>query len=188
MPATFDASLTVHAWQCDFCNRTSLVFKEYDKDEGGDPVRSPSKVWIAWPDRAPRELPVQAPESIRSLYREASVAENASCLRGAAGLYRAVVEELMRDQSAEGRDLHARIEALRTRIDDDLVTDLHEARLTGNWGLHDGMTFSAEEVADVAQLIRDAVDILYVEPARRQAMREQRAARRESSQRVTPSE
>lgn len=115
---------------------------------------------------------------MRSLFREASVAESAGAFRGAAGLYRAAVEALVDDQEVSGRDLHAKIEGLRGRVEDDLIADLHEARLTGNWSLHDGLEFSPEEVGDVADLIQDAVRILYVEPAKRAEMREARAARR----------
>ncbi len=52
-------------------------------------------------------------------------------------------------------------------------------RLAGNWSLHEGIEFTAEEVADVAQLIEDAVEILYVQPGRREAMRQARAERRQ---------
>jgi hypothetical protein len=46
---------------------------------------------------------------MRSLYREASQAENVGALRGAA------VEELVADRGAEGRDLYAQINALGER-------------------------------------------------------------------------
>jgi hypothetical protein len=48
----------------------------------------------------------------------------------------------------------------------------------GNWSLHDGIEFSKDEVADVASLIIDAVEEVYVMPARREEMRTARAARR----------
>jgi hypothetical protein len=44
--------------------------------------------------------------------------------------------------------------------------------------LHQGTVFSAEEVADLAELIQQAVYELYVEPARREAMRKAREDRR----------
>lgn len=50
--------------------------------------------------------------------------------------------------------------------------------MMGNWSLHDGVEFHPEEVTDVALLIADAVDGLYVQPLRRAAMRAARAARR----------
>jgi hypothetical protein len=79
-----------------------------------------------------------------------------------------------------GTNLEQQIDALAAKgVDADIVRDLHEARLTGNWSIHRRTTFSAAEVADVAVLIRDAVEILYVQPQKRQAMREAREARRD---------
>ena len=139
---------------------------------------------MAWPKRAPRELDSATPETVRSLYREASTTEVAGALRGAAALYRATVEELCRVQGATGGDLKQQIDDLATKgVSRAIVDDLHEARLLGNWSLHEGLSFDAEEVADVAGLIDEAVNILYVEPARRAAMRDARRARRGSSQR-----
>lgn len=103
-------------------------------------------------------------------------------MRGAAGLYRAVVEVLAGDQGARTGSLYDKIEALRGRdVDVDIIDSLHEARLLGNWSLHDAVEFSPEEVEDVALLIADAIDQLYVLPAARSAMKAARAARRSSS-------
>jgi hypothetical protein len=177
LPEETRASLTEHVWRCDYCRRTSLVRKVYATN--GGIVRDPVEVRLAWPKRAPRELPDAAPDEVRSLYREASIAEYAGALRGAAALYRAAVEELVGARQARGRNLREQIDALADQgVDADIVRDLHEARLTANWSLHQGTQFSAEEVADVAGLINDAVEILWVEPARRAAMREAREARR----------
>jgi hypothetical protein len=75
--------------------------------------------------------------------------------------------------------MRERIDALDDQgVDADIVRDLHDARLTANWSLHEGTEFSPEEIEDVADLINDAVENLYVEPARRAALREAREARR----------
>lgn len=137
---------------------------------------------MVWPSQTPRGLPSEVPESLRSLYAEASICEAAGSMRGAAGLYRAVVEVLAGDQGARTGSLYDKIEALRGRdVDVDIIDSLHEARLLGNWSLHDAVEFSPEEVEDVALLIADAIDQLYVLPAARSAMKAARAARRSSS-------
>lgn len=59
------------------------------------------------------ELDATVLEPIRSLYREASECRNAGAFRGAGVLYRAAVEELVKDQGGTGRNLHDRIENLR---------------------------------------------------------------------------
>lgn len=155
--------------------------------EGANQDRDPERVVVVWPERSPRELPAEAPTAVADLYREASVAENAGAMRGAAGLYRAVVEELVKDRGAVGKDLYQRIGSLQSMgVSADLVEDLHEARLLGNWSLHDGVVFSADEVADVAKLIEDAVEELYVQPARRLQMQQARAGRRQTHGQTTP--
>jgi hypothetical protein len=177
MPQSDDGALVEQCWQCMYCWSTCGVWKTFGV--GNSPVRDPESVQLVWPSRAPRELPEAAPAEMRSLFREASQAENAGAMRGAAALYRAAVEALVADQNAPGRDLHQRIQALRTKgVEDDIVRDLDEARLLGNWSLHEGLTFAAAEVADVAELIEDAVELLYVLPARREEMRNARESRR----------
>jgi hypothetical protein len=102
-------------------------------------------------------------------------------LRGAAVLYRATVEEVCTAAGSSGANLHARIEGLAAKgAEADLITDLHEARLLGNWAIHEGLEFSADEVADVAQLIADAVAVLFVVPEERRRMRLSRAERRDA--------
>jgi hypothetical protein len=170
-----DERVEEQVWECSYCSRTTILHVRY-LGTGDDRAIT---YWQVWPEQAPRELPDEAPAEMRSLYREASQAENAGALRGAAGLYRAAVEALLKNQGIEGPNLEQRIDALQGKgVDSDLVRDLHEARLTGNWSLHDGVVFSAEEIADLAQLIHDAVRVLYVQPAERERMREARAARR----------
>lgn len=163
-------------WTCTYCHKTTLML--VIRRPTSQPDRFSIEVRQVWPDKKPRELPAEAPQAMRSLYAEASVAEGAGARRGAAALYRAAVEELTRDQGATQGNLEDRIDALGKELDADLIQDLHEARILGNWSLHQGLAFSAEEVADVAELISQAVDQIYVEPRRREVMREKRAARR----------
>lgn len=167
-------------WTCVVCDESMIeihVFEESDRQD-----RDPVDVRLVYPDAPPRTLPEEAPEEVASLFREASVAENAGATRGAAGLYRATVEALAKDRGIVNGNLAQKLGGLRELgVDDDIVADLHEARLLGNWSLHDGVAFAPEEVADVAHLIADAVDQLYAEPARRQAMRQARADRRSAA-------
>lgn len=167
-------------WNCQFCTRTAVLVLLVEYPLDGD--LQVTEVRQVWPERPPRELPPQAPDQVRSLYREASLAENAAAFRGAAALYRAAVEELVKDREASN------IDGLREQgVDEDIVRDLHEARLTGNWSLHAGVEFAPEEVEDVATLIGDAIHELYVEPARREEMRKAREARRQPGPSAEPS-
>ena len=142
-PHATEPSVLGYLWRCDFCQKTMLMLVKYGSSElAGDEIREEvrralrqEESWVVWPAKAPRELPDEAPPDARSFFREASVAESAGALRGAAGLYRACVEALVDDQeNIPDKPLRAKIEALRGRIDDDLLSDLHEARLTGKCG------------------------------------------------------
>ena len=63
-------------------------------------------------------------------------------------------------------------------LEPDLVDGLHDTRLTGNWSVHDGVAFSDDEISDLSELVKDAVEILYVQPAKRKAMAAARITRR----------
>lgn len=174
-------------WSCPACEQTCVVFIHRQKmrqvDEEGKPystyVGTPT---LIWPARRPRELEASVPEKIRDLFAEGSVVEHAGALRAAAALYRATVEALCADRGTQGRNLEDKINDLKNRgVDAGIVDDLHEARFLGNWSLHRGTAFTADEVADVADLIVEATVELYVQPAERARMREARRARRNGS-------
>jgi hypothetical protein len=171
-------------WTCDFCEKVTIRLVRYgaylpDSEVGDMLAREPIGITVLWPSRPPRELDATVPEAIRSLFREAGVCEGAHAYRGAAGLLRATVEEICRDKGATGSTLYKRIEKLKDDgLSEEIVEDFHEARMLGNDSLHDGLEYSREEVVDVAELIEEAVVIMYVEPAERAAMRERRKERR----------
>lgn len=161
-------------WRCLYCNQTTTTIAYWEDED------TRAEIIYAWPKPTPRELPESVPEPIRGLFGEGSIAANAGARRAAAGAYRAAVEALVKERGVSGRDLKVRINVLEQKgVDADTVRDLHEARLTGNWSLHEGVEFSHGEVEDVADLIELACYELYEEPARREAMRAARAARRQ---------
>jgi Domain of unknown function (DUF4145) len=183
-------------FRCQGC-RGSSVFHEHRVEipahlaEGGPRI----KHWfvLSYPKRPPRQLPGEAvPESVRSFYEEGGVAEAAGARRAAAAMFRGSVEAICdaldvprTAQSKTGKEyprkLWDRVEDLATRgVDGDIVADLHEARLVGNDSLHDGLIYSPDELADVADLIADAVKLAFVQPAERQAMRDKRREHREA--------
>lgn len=171
-------------FECLHCEKTVLVLESAvripAKDVGG---KSSQRVWrhMIAPGESPRALHESAPEAVRSLFAEASTCEKARAFRAAGVMYRAAVEELVKDQQATGPNLYEKIESLKGRLSDELVEDLHEARMLGNDSIHAGLTYSAEEVEDVAKLIEEAVLVLYVQPEEKRAMREARKARRSQS-------
>ncbi|WP_370021710.1 DUF4145 domain-containing protein [Planotetraspora sp. GP83] len=169
-------------WVCSHCGQGTvevLVFGEGEID------RAPLEVLLLWPTPEARELDLVVPEPIRDRFAEGARCESVRAYRGAAAMYRAAVEELCKDRGATKYKLYEKIEELRTSIGDELVAFLHEARMLGNDSVHDGLVFSAEEVADVAELIIELTDVLYVQPARRAAMRQSRQQRRDAAKTAT---
>jgi hypothetical protein len=173
--ATQSGDILEHVWTCEHCGK-SIV--EFELMLGG----GKSTTFDIWPPRSPRALDEHAPDVVRGLYAEASKCEFAKALRGAAALYRATVEEICKDLGATGGTLKAKIEELRSKgVEGAVVDGLDEARLLGNWSVHDAVEFDPAEVEDVAELISDAADNVYGEPARRAAMKASREARRAAS-------
>ncbi|MFD1545771.1 hypothetical protein [Nonomuraea guangzhouensis] len=72
------------------------------------------------------------------------------------------------------------MEELKGDLADELIRDLHEARLLGNDAVHLGLVYSLEEVADVAEMLVEMTELLYVQPARRGSMRAARQQRRDA--------
>ncbi|MFJ1774958.1 DUF4145 domain-containing protein [[Kitasatospora] papulosa] len=178
--ADLDTRITEEAWSCTYCKRTTreLIWWEKDKDTAGDPKFLEVKRQTVWPEPFPRDLPPEVPEEIRSLFRESARTESVGAVRLAGAGYRAVVEEICKHQGAVGRSLYDKITALESDLTPDIINSLHEARMVGNDSLHDGLEYSPDELADIAQLVTEVTFILYVHPAQRAAFAAARAARR----------
>ncbi len=140
-----------------------------------------------WPVRTPRELAPEAPETVREVFAEAALAEAAGAFRLAGIGYRATVEQIVKERGAVGNNLYERITGLKNLgATEEIVEAFHEARFVGNDAAHDALAYSTEEIADIAELINEAVLVLYVQPAQRAKMAAQRAARRTAAKSPTP--
>lgn len=144
----------LRVYLCLHCNNTTTYREQWAllPSEGDNTAREARLIHreMVYPNPSPRELHETVPDGIRSLYREASKCEQAGALRAAGVMYRAVVEELVKERGATGKDLYTKIE-------------------------------SAEEVADIANLIEEATVTLYVQPEERRRMRDARKARRDAA-------
>ncbi|MGY4915964.1 DUF4145 domain-containing protein [Streptomyces sp. 900116325] len=140
-----------------------------------------------WPGRTPRELAPEAPELVREVFAEAALAEAAGAFRLAGIGYRATVEQIVKERGAVGKNLYERITGLKSLgASEEIVEAFHEARFVGNDAAHDALAYSTEEIADIAELINEAVLVLYVQPAQRAKMAAQRAARRTAAKQTSP--
>nr|WP_239144660.1 DUF4145 domain-containing protein [Streptomyces sp. SID14515] len=101
--------------------------------------------------------------------------------------YRSVVEQIVKERGAPGKNLKAMITTLSGMgVPQSVVDAFDEARAVGNDAVHDGISYSTEEIADLAGLIQETVLILYVQPAQRAQMAVARAARRAAAKQSAP--
>lgn len=174
-------------WVCQVCAGAIIIteLRALLADQPGEEQRDHLiERRLVWPTRPPRQLDDSVPEKIRSLFYEAGMAEAAGALRAAAVMYRATVEEICHDKGAKGSNLYDKIRDLSgLGVDQEVISDLDEARFLGNWSVHQSVVFSPDEVADVALLIEEAVLDLYVQPSQKAAMRASRKARRDANTR-----
>lgn len=169
------AGMYYQAWSCPVCKQSVVVFEERDGFGGLVDLK------LMWPRRSPREIDPSIPQEIRALFSEGASSENIGAFRAAAAMYRAAVEAVCHERKADGKDLFHKIDDLKNKgVADDIVEDLHQGRMLGNWSLHDGLEFSADEVADVADLIYEALFQIYVQPAQRAALRASRKSKRDA--------
>ncbi|MFE8016341.1 DUF4145 domain-containing protein [Streptomyces antibioticus] len=177
---------------CDWCGNESVYLRRVDVETEVLPGEFREKyvtthIEQVYPHKAPRELASEAPEMVRKVFAEAALAEASGAFRLAGIGYRATVEQIVKERGAAGKNLYERITALKSLgATEDIVDAFHEARFVGNDAAHDALAYSAEEIADIAQLIDEAVLVLYIQPAQRAKMAAQRAARRTAGKQKTP--
>lgn len=170
-------------WTCDLCHRATIELVGL-VDQDGKSLKEASESWRrqVWPEPLPRKLSDDVPELVRSLFMDASKAENAGSYRLAGVGYRAAVEEICKDQGAIKYSLYDKITELAERgLPQDVVDAMHEARVVGNDSIHHNLEYAADEIADLAELIKEAAKILYVQPAERKRMAQARKARSEAA-------
>ncbi|MFF0257900.1 DUF4145 domain-containing protein [Streptomyces microflavus] len=174
--------------ECHWCKRESVFlrlanFEWLKASAQGHAANITTKdLEQVWPKKTPRELAPEAPETAREVFAEGALAEAASAYRLAGIGYRATVEQIVKERGASGKNLRDRIASLQDLgASQEIVDAFHEARFVGNDAAHDALAYSAEEIADIAELIHEAVLVLYVQPAQRAKMATQRAARRSAA-------
>lgn len=134
------------------------------------------------PPGSARRLPDEAPELMASFFQEAGVCEAVGALRAAGGLYRSAAEAML-DSKVEGRDIPAKVKKFvqLTEVDPSLAEELEatftDARLVGREALHHGVDYSAQEIGELAELLCDAAEAVFAQPAQRQRRRQRQAQR-----------
>lgn len=134
------------------------------------------------PPGSARRLPDEAPELMASFFQEAGVCEAVGALRAAGGLYRSAAEAML-DSRVTGRDIPAKVNQFvqLPEVDPSLAEELKatftDARLVGRETLHHGVDYSAQEIGELAELLCDAAEAVFAQPAQRQRRRQRQAQR-----------
>lgn len=134
------------------------------------------------PPGSARRLPDEAPELMASFFQEAGVCEAVGALRAAGGLYRSAAEAML-DSRVTGRDIPAKVNQFvqLPEVDPSLAEELKatftDARLVGREALHHGVDYSAQEIGELAELLRDAAEAVFAQPAQRQRRRQRQEQR-----------
>ncbi|MBE1538066.1 MULTISPECIES: DUF4145 domain-containing protein [Micrococcus] len=134
------------------------------------------------PPGSARRLPDEAPELMASFFQEAGVCEAVGALRAAGGLYRSAAEAML-DSRVTGRDIPAKVNQFvqLPEVDPSLAGELKatftDARLVGREALHHGVDYSAQEIGELAELLCDAAEAVFAQPAQRQRRRQRQAQR-----------
>lgn len=168
-----------YACQNPRCGRPILVLLR-----GSEPMKL-----LHPPTPGARTLDPNAPVNIGEAYAEASQCQVIGAMRAAGAMYRMALELICDEKgiprngnNAAGKTysrLVNRVGDLESKgLPHDLTTDLHEVRLVGNDSVHEGIGFSVDELDDIAGMIEEAVEVLWVQPAQRAAMKAARDARR----------
>lgn len=134
------------------------------------------------PPGSARRLPDEAPELMASFFQEAGVCEAVGALRAAGGLYRSAAEAML-DSRVTGRNIPAKVNEFvqLPEVDPSLAEELEatftDARLVGREAVHYGVDYSAQEIGELAELLCDAAEAVFAQPAQRKRRRQRQAQR-----------
>lgn len=103
---------------CDWCKKQSIYLRTARRTSRA--AGGAQRVWVyetvdleqVWPKPAPRQLAPEAPSAVREVFSEAALAEAGGAMRLAGVGYRSVVEQIVKERGAPGKNLKAMIAAL----------------------------------------------------------------------------
>ncbi len=163
-----DERVEITPYSCQGCLNVSLIAEQTTETH--------VEMWLLYPTEDARDVDQSVPDSVASLFSEASLVESAGAMRAAGVMYRAAAEAICVEQGATGSDLKKKIAALK-HVSPDIADHLDQARILGNTSIHSAIEYSADEVEDVAELLLEVLEVVYVQPAKRAAMAAARAQR-----------
>jgi len=181
-------------YKCPNCLHLNLA-KEHSPGRGGGgsavaPTTSAGDAPWGSPTWLPRFGEVRefqdVPDHIAQAATEATLCLSVGAYRAVGSLARAVIEATAKDKEAEGRDLKARIDALRDadHIRTHTQEQAHEVRYFGNNMAHGDFVdpVTKEEAEEVVELMAEVLDEVYQSPARLLKLKAARIAKKEQDE------
>lgn len=159
--------------QCQGCETVSFRVtstSSEDVDYGPDGAFQPETVTY-YPARSVGLKPINSyllPDKVHDIYQETVLAiENDQSILAGIGL-RALIETICKDLSAEGRNLHDKINWLHAKaiVTTEGVTTLHKLRVLGNDAAHEVKKHTGAQLAVALQIIEHMLDGTYLIPGR----------------------
>lgn len=168
------------------CARPTVVYELTEWADQVDRDNERTSHRVIFPDNGTRHATAPAvPEEIRRAYAEAGRIEQLSP-NGSAFLARRLLEHMLRTHIGTKEHLGSLIGTFveKVRLPSDLAEMMEAVRHFGNIAAHPGTTddgtlvdVEAGEAGFVLDLVGELLDFLYVQPARRRAMKERREAK-----------
>lgn len=170
------------AFQCDECGAASLAYGSgYSaNNRKSEMIQATNLRWL--PERYAGRVYDDVPEHIAAAASEAHTCFSAQAYRGAIILARAVVEATAKEKGATGRTLADRIDELHEagHVRELVRETAHEIRYMGNDMAHGDFVeaVTAADAEDVLAFMAEVLDEVYQAPARLNARRSERIARK----------
>jgi hypothetical protein len=177
-------------YKCPNCKRLNLASEWNGQDNYGahnvyPEARADEEEWYS-PEWLPRRGEVQdfenVPPHIAQAASEATLCLSVGAYRAVGALARAVVEATAKDKKATGTNLETRIDALHAadHIRTHTQEQAHEVRHFGNDMAHGDFAdaVTKEEAEEVVELMAEVLDEVYQSPARLEARKTARLAKK----------
>jgi hypothetical protein len=168
--------------QCTRCNGVALLLWPYGK--AGEKHMTTDRMMVPFPQTARQVFGPDdrhVPAAILEDLRQAELSMHAGAVYGAGLLLRRACQYICRDKGCTGRNLEKEIDALAPQhITPDMAGLAHGIRVVGNELAHPDAKspakVSTKDVRDCWEFVVELIRVIYVHPARRQALRERLAA------------
>ena len=148
-------------WKCAGCEdavlEVSYQDSSYDGPENWDIVYYPKRNEH---DRAVKRF-IELPPKLDGIYRETLQAFNNNLNVLCASGLRSLVEGICEDKRITGSNLEKRIDALKTILPANIVSNLHSFRFIGNTALHELTSPTTDVLRLAIEIIEDLLNYLY---------------------------